>query len=67
MALCGKFAVLQTPGFGRFMFDPFSLPQNGFVASEAGAGQRDVFQALMIPLMIVVIGEGLDLGFKIAR
>ena len=48
-------------------FDPFPLLQNGFVAPEVDVGGCDVVQALVIALVIVVIDEGFNLGFEIAR
>ena len=35
------------------------------MATEVDIGGFDVFQALMIPLVIVVIDEGFDLRFEI--
>ena len=35
------------------------------MATEVDIGGVDVFQALMIPLVIVVIDEGFDLRFEI--
>jgi hypothetical protein len=66
VSLCGAFAVLQAPCFESLLLDPFSWSQNGFVSAEADIGWRDVVQALMIALMVVVLDEGFDLGFKIA-
>ncbi len=44
---------------------PFS--QDGFVASKIDVGGRDVFQALVVTLIVVVFHEGSDLVFKVAR
>ena len=41
--------------------------KNGFVASEIDVGGRDVAQALVVAPVVVLIDEGLDLGFEIAR
>ena len=35
--------------------------------AEVGVGGRHVAQALLIPLMVVVLNEGLDLRLKVAR
>ncbi len=56
---------MQASRFEFLSFDPFALFQNGFVASEVDVGGRDVFEALVVALMVVVIDEGFDLGFKI--
>ena len=57
---------MQAPRFEYFSFDPFALFENGFVAAEVDVGWRDVVQALVEALMVVVIDEGCDLGFTIA-
>ena len=51
---------------GPFL-DPFSFCQNRLPTSEVNIGRRQVFQALMVSLVIVVIDERLDLLFKVAR
>ena len=48
------------------ILDPFSFCQNRLPTSEVNIGRRQVFQALMVSLVIVVIDERLDLLFKIA-
>jgi len=40
---------------------------NGGVAPEVGVGGRDVVQALVVAVVVVVIDEGADLVFEIAR
>ena len=57
---------MQASRFERLSFDPFSLLQNGFVTAKVDVGGCDVVQALMVTLVVVVINEGFDLGFKIA-
>ena len=64
--LCGDFAVLQAPIFDSLSFDPFSLFDDGLCPSEVGVGGRDVVQALVVALMVVMFDERLDLGFEIA-
>ena len=56
---------MQAPRFECLSFDPFSLLQNGFITPEVNVCGCDVVNALVIPLMIVVVDEGFDLGFKI--
>ena len=56
---------MQASRFERLSFDPFSLLQNGFVAAEVDVCGRDVVQALVVTLMVVMIHEGFDLGFEI--
>ena len=59
--------MLQAPGFECFAFDPFSFVQNGLGTSEVDIGWRDVVEALVVSLVIVMIDEGFDLRFQIAR
>ncbi len=56
---------MQASRFECLSFDPFPLFQNGFVTSEVDVRRRDVVQALVITLMVVVIDEGFDLGFEV--
>ena len=56
---------MQASRFECLSFDPFALFQNGFVAAEVDVSGCDVVDALMIALMVVVVDEGFDLGFKI--
>jgi len=58
--------VKQAPLFDGFSFDPFSLFDDRFCPAEVGIGGCDVFQALVIPLVIIVFDERFDLGFQIA-
>jgi len=58
---------MQASRFECLSFDPFSLFQNGFVTSEVDVRRRDVVQALMTALMVVVIDEGFDLGFEVIQ
>ena len=62
--LGGALAVLQAPMFDGLSLDPFSLFDDVAGPAEVGVGGRHVLQALMITLMVVVIDEGFDLGFK---
>ncbi len=39
-------------------FDPLSLSQTGFVASEVDVSGREVLQALMIAPMVVMVDKG---------
>ena len=59
-------AVMQASRFDRLPFDPFALFQNGFVATKVDVGRCDVIDALVVPLMIVVVDEGFDLSFEVA-
>ena len=65
LILGGDLAVLQAPMFDGLSFDPFSLFDDRFCPAEVGIGGCDVFQALMITLVVIVLDERLDLGFEI--
>ena len=65
--LGGELAALQAPMFDGLSFNPFTLLDDGFGPAELGIGGRDVIQALMIALLVVVLDEGLDLGLKVPR
>lgn len=56
---------MQAPGFEGFSFDLLSLFQSGFVTAEVDICWRDVVQALVVALVIVVIDESLDLSLEI--
>lgn len=57
--------MLQVPIFNGLSFDPFTLFEDGLSPAKVGISGRDVFQALVIALVVVVLDEGVDLGFKV--
>ncbi len=58
--------MLQAPMFDCLSFDPFSLQQDCLPTSEVDVGGREIFQALVVSLVIVVRDKGLDPDFEIA-
>jgi hypothetical protein len=66
LILGGELAVLQAPIFDSLSFDPFALLDDGLRPAEVGVGGRDVVQALVIALMVVMLDERFDLLFKVA-
>ena len=58
--------MLQAPMFDGLSLDPFTLFDDGWRPAEVGVGGRHVVQALVVTLVVVVLDEGLDLGFKVA-
>ena len=66
LILGGDLAVLQAPMFDGFSFDPFSLFDDGFRSAKVGIGGCDVFQALVITLVIIIFDERFNLRFQIA-
>ena len=65
--LRGGFAVLQAPVFDGQPFDPFSFQQDGWAAPEVDVGRREIAEALVVAVVVVVADKGFDLRFKIAR
>ena len=59
--------VVQTTFRDGPFLDPFSFRQNRLPAPEVNIGRRQVVQAFVVSLVVVVIDEQLDLLFKITR
>ena len=57
--------MLQSALFDGLAFDPLALEQDGLAASEVDVSRRQVLQALMVAVMIVVIDEAIDLRFEL--
>jgi len=64
--LSGERAVLQAPIFDSLSFDPFALLNDSLCPAEVGICRRDVVEALLIALMVVMLDERFDLALKIA-
>ena len=47
-------------------FDPFAFQQDGLTASEVDVGRGQVVQALVVPLVVVMLDEPSNGGFQIA-
>ncbi len=47
-------------------FDPFSFQPDGLAAPEVDIGRREIAQALVVAVVVVVADKGFDLCFKIA-
>ena len=60
MILSGELAVLQASMLDRLSFDtgPFGKETGG--PAETDVGRRQIVEALMIAVMVVVVDEGLD-------
>ena len=52
--------------FECLSFDPFSCAQNGLATPEVDVGRREIAQALVVALMVVVINERFDLDLEIS-
>lgn len=58
--------MLQASIGDGLTFDPISLLQDGLATSEIDVSRREVFEALVIAIVIVVRHEGGDALFEIA-
>ena len=58
--------MLQAAIFDSLSFFPFTLLDDGLRPAKVGVGGRDVVQALVIALMVVVLDERFDLLLKVA-
>jgi hypothetical protein len=59
--------MLQAAVLDGVAFDPFSVQQDGLPPPEVDIGGREVLQALVIAVVVVVFDEPADAGFEIAR
>ena len=54
-------------GFVCQFFDLFSFSENGLISSKEDVCRRDVAEALVVALVVVVFYKRTDLVFKITR
>ncbi len=59
--------MLQAPMFECLSLDPFSSFDDGGSPAEVGIGGCGVVEALVVSLVVVMLDDGLDLLFEIAR
>jgi len=59
--------VLQASLGDGVSFDPFPLFDDGLSPPKVNVRGRQVLNALVVALVIVVIDEGIDLGFERTR
>ena len=65
--LCKRRSENHSPKRPGNPVDPFSLCQDGGAAAEVDIGWGEIVDALVVTAAIVVVDEGGDLGFEIAR
>ena len=58
--------MLQASLFDGLVFNPFSLSQDCLAPPEVDIGGREVFQALMVAVIVVMFDERANLRFQIA-
>ena len=56
--------MLQAPMLDGLSLDPFALFDDGWGSAEVGIGGRDVVQALVVALVVVLLDERLDLASR---
>ena len=59
--------MVQAAGLDSHFLDLFSPFNDGRVTPEVGICRGDVIQALVVAAVVVMIDEGIDLVFEIAR
>jgi hypothetical protein len=64
--LGGDLAMLQAPMFDGLSFDPGALGEEGGAAADVDIGRGQVVEALVVPVVIVVVDERLDLRLEVA-
>lgn len=63
--LCRLLLVVQAAVLDGQIFDLFPPFDNGGVAAEVGVSRRDVAEAFVIALVVIVLDEGPDLVFEV--
>ena len=58
--------MLQATLSDRLFLDLFPFSENGFIAAKVDVGGRDVIQALVVSLVVVIFDEATDLTFQVA-
>lgn len=53
--------------FDCLLLDPFSASDDCLCSPEVGVGRRDVSKCLVVAMMVVMLNEGFDLAFQVAR
>jgi hypothetical protein len=59
--------LTQAPIIDGLSFDPFALFDDGWAPAKVGVGKRDVVQAPVVTLVMVMLDERFDLAFQIIR
>ena len=67
MILSGFLLVLQAAVLDCFSFDSFAFEQDALTLSKVNVGGREILQALVVALVVVVIDEPADADFESAR
>jgi len=57
--------VVQAALSDSVSFDPFAFEQDGLAAPEVDVCGREIFEALVVSTMVIVLDESRDLGFEV--
>ena len=58
--------MVQAAGLDGQFFDPIPPFDDGGIAAKVGIGGRDVAEALVVAVVVIVIDESADLAFKVS-
>jgi hypothetical protein len=64
--LCGEFAVLQAPTLDGLSFDAIPFSEDVGTSAQVDVGRRQIIQALVVAMVVVVSDERLDLRLQVA-
>jgi len=65
LILSGQLAVMQAPTLDGLSFNPFSPVDDCLSSAEVGVSRCDVFQALVIAVVVVMLDEHFGLRLQI--
>lgn len=66
-SVCTRFHVLQPLFFNRQSFDGFSSSEDGLCTAEVHVRLRQISNALVVSLVIVIVDKSVDVRFEITR
>ncbi len=58
-------SAVQAAFFDGVSFDPFTFKQDYLASPEVDVGRGEIFEALVVSAIIVMLDEGCDLGFEV--
>ena len=63
--LGGSFEVEQASLSDCLLLDALALEQDGLCSTEVDIGGCEIVQALVVPMLVVMLDEGVDLRFEL--
>ena len=61
------FEVEQASLSDCLLLDALALEQDGLCSTEVDGGGREIIEALVVAVMVIVLHEGVDLSFELTR